>query len=40
MQALEWRPEIPLGEGIASAYKWFLENALTKIEAQRGAQVA
>ena len=28
MRALGWEPEIPLEEGIAGAYRWFLENKL------------
>jgi len=40
IHALGWRPEIPLDQGIARAYEWFLENALAKIEAQSGVRVA
>ena len=26
MKALGWQPKIPLAEGIASVYQWFLAN--------------
>ncbi len=37
LHALGWRHRIPLGEGIASSYRWFLENHETARGAEKGA---
>ena len=37
LHALGWRHRIELGEGIASSYRWFLENHATARGAEKGA---
>jgi len=37
LHALGWRHRIPLGEGIAASYRWFLENHETARGAEKGA---
>ncbi len=31
LQALDWKPQVSLADGIASAYEWFLENKQMKV---------
>ena len=31
LQALDWKPQVSLAEGIAAAYRWFLENKQMKV---------